>query len=290
MIVTGDRSAVEIARELDAIIAKKSRETVLQMVFLGILAGAYIGFGAVAATTVLGLAGTEPRMSAAMARFLAASVFCIGLVLVIIPGSELFTGNVLMFGGRDVKVRRVLANWLFVYIGNFLGAALLAAAVAGSGLLGSSENLTPVGRCAADAAELKIGLGFGAAFLRGILCNTLVCLAVILALASRSVVGKILGIYFPITVFVLCGFEHSIANMYFLSAGLMAKGEFLSRFGAIWHNLVPVTLGNIVGGMVVILLHPGRWKRLGRALGGGADEEGDKAGDDRDETKVLPAG
>ncbi len=266
MIITGDRTAVEIAHELDSIIEKKAGERIPRMIFLGMLAGVYIGFGAIAASTLSGWANVEPKLSPALARFLGGSVFALGLILVIVPGSELFTGNVLMVAGlgRNVKARNVFLNWLFVYSGNFLGAAALAVAMYGTGLMFNADGtaLSAVGQWARDNTDMRIQMPVAQAFWRGVLCNILVCLAVILALASRSVIGKILGIYFPIMVFVLCGFEHCIANMYFLSAGLMAKGEFISNFGGMWHNLGPVTLGNIVGGLILVVMHPGRWKRL----------------------------
>jgi formate/nitrite transporter len=256
-----DRSGLEVARMLDGLVKKKCRAPVTEMLLLGVLAGIYIGFGAMGATTVTGLGGLPPALS----KFLAASVFCVGLILVIIPGSELFTGNILMVASlvnREVSATAILRNWSFVYVGNFLGSVLLALAIFGAGLLGTPEEPSAVGRAAAAIAEAKIDLGLFEAFLRGVLCNMLVCLAVILALASRTVAGKILGIYFPIMVFVLCGYEHSIANMYFLPAGLLAKGRFLADFWSMFHNLVPVTLGNILGGMLVVLLHPARAKRI----------------------------
>ena len=273
-----DRSGLEVARMLDGLVKKKCRAPVTEMLLLGVLAGIYIGFGAMGATTVTGLGGLPPALS----KFLAASVFCVGLILVVIPGSELFTGNILMvvsLVNREVSAARVLRNWSFVYLGNFLGSVLLALAIFGAGLLGTPEEPSAVGRAAAAIAEAKIGLGLGEAFLRGVLCNMLVCLAVILALASRTVAGKILGIYFPIMVFVLCGYEHSIANMYFLPAGLLVKGRFLADFWTMFHNLVPVTLGNILGGMLVVLLHPARAKRILNPPrpGGAAPAEGEKA-------------
>ena len=252
-----DRSPAEIARVLDGIVFSKSRESIHEMLLLGMLAGIYIGFGAVAATTV----GAYGGLPTAVSKFLAASVFCVGLILVIIPGSELFTGNILMAVGLTsgrVSFRHVMRNWFFVYLGNFIGALLLAFVLFGSGLLGSSAEPSAVGANALKIAEAKIALLVSQAFLRGVLCNMLVCLAVILAIASRRVSGKILGIYFPIMTFVLCGYEHSIANMYFLPAGLMAKGAFGAEFVRMFHNIIPVTAGNIVGGLVVILLHPAR--------------------------------
>ena len=266
------RSGPETAEELVAVAERKGRMGIRPMLFLAMLAGIYIGFGAIAATTVLANADGLPQ---AIARWLAASVFCIGLVLVVLPGSELFTGNVLMVAGlpaRRVPLGRLLRSWGFVYVGNFIGSVLLALALYESGLMGTPKDQTALGQRAAAIADMRIAIPLVEAFVRGILCNMLVCLAVIIALSARDASGKILGIYFPIMVFVLCGFEHSIANMYFLSAGLLAKGTFLSReFWTIFHNLIPVTLGNIVGGLIVILLHPAQLGRFFRPAKGGPD-------------------
>jgi formate transporter len=290
MDITGDRSAVEVARELDTLIEKKAGERTTRMIFLGVLAGAYIGFGAIAASTVSGWAGVEPKLSPAVTRFMAGSVFALGLILVIVPGSELFTGNVLMVAGlgRKAGVGSILRNWTFVYLGNFLGAMALAGAMSGTGLMfdaTADDGLSVVGRWAGANTDMRIAMPMAEAFWRGVLCNMLVCLAVILALASRNVVGKVLGIYFPIMVFVVCGFEHCVANMYFLSAGLMAKGQFFSHFGTMWHNLGPVTLGNIVGGLFLIVMHPGRWKRLPN-ITGDKEEQALRAKRERDREKV----
>lgn len=260
-----DRTGLEIAEALDVMVEKKSRRPIHALVLYGILAGIYIGFGAVAATTV----GAYGDMPVGLTRFLSASVFCVGLVLVIIPGSELFTGNALMSAGLisgKVSTGRVLRNWGFVYLGNFAGAILLALVMFGTGLLGTSEAPSPVGEAAARIATLKLEIPFGQALLRGVLCNILVCLAVVLAISSRTTVGKILGIYFPIMTFVLCGFEHSIANMYFLPVGLLVEGKFLSGFTSIFGNLVPVTIGNVIGGIMVVALHPSRVERLWRRM------------------------
>jgi formate/nitrite transporter len=260
-----DRSASEIGQALDAVILEKARQPWLTLLLFGVLAGAYIGFGAIAATTVSAYEGLPVGLS----RLLAGSVFCVGLILVIIPGSELFTGNVLMIAGvlgRRLTLWRVLRNWLIVYSGNFLGAVALAAAMLGSGLMGSPDDPLPVGERAAAIASAKIALPAGQALIRGVLCNMLVCLAILLALSSRTTTGKVLGIYFPIMVFVLSGFEHSIANMYFLPAGLMASGRFATwaGFASMFHNLLPVTVGNLIGGSLIIVLHP---RRAGQILG-----------------------
>jgi formate transporter len=257
-----DRSGQEISKALDAAILKKSNESVQDMILLGILAGAYIGFGAIAATTVLAHAGDMPI---AIKKLLAGSVFCVGLILVVIPGSELFTGNILMTAAitdRKISLSRVAKSWFFVYLGNFMGAILLAWAMLGTGLLDDLQ----LGATSAQITKAKIAIPFGAALLRGILCNILVCLAVILTISARTVQGKIMGIYFPIMVFVFCGFEHSIANMYFLPAGLFAKGTFFSEFFSMFKNLIPVTIGNMIGGFLVILLHPARLRSLGKAF------------------------
>jgi formate/nitrite transporter len=265
-MTTEARSAMETAGELNAIIEKKGRLALYELILFGMLAGIYIGFGAIAASTVT---ANSQNLSPAVARWLAGSVFCVGLILVVIPGSELFTGNILMAAGLGIgKIGpwRLVRNWVGAYLGNFLGALLLALVVFGTGLMGTPENPSPLGKTAADIAAGKIALDFFPAFFRGVLCNTLVCLAVILSLSSRTVTGKILGIYFPIMTFVMCGFEHSVANMYFLPAGLLAKGELLSGFASMFNNLIPVTLGNIVGGLSVILLHPARVRQFTRAM------------------------
>lgn len=264
-MVLDDHAAPQIAKKLDDLVEKKSQASIAEMLLLGLLAGVYIGFGAMAATTVSAFGD----MPIGLTKFLAASVFCVGLILVIIPGSELFTGNVLMVTGlvdRKLTMGKVLRCWFFVYFGNFLGSVLLAWGIFGSGLLGSSEALNAVGKTAIAIAEKKMELGVVEAFLRGVFCNMLVCLAVILAISARFVHGKVMGIYFPVMVFVLCGFEHSIANMYFLPVGLLAKGAFLSEFPRMFSNLIPVTLGNIVGGLLVVLLHPQRWRQLMRTV------------------------
>jgi formate/nitrite transporter len=272
-----NRLGLEIAKELDRIIAKKTGQSPVALVLFGILAGAYIGFGAAAATTVTAFEG----LPVALSKFLAGTVFCVGLILVVIPGSELFTGNILLAAGivdRKVGFGRVMTNWGLAYAGNFIGSVLLALLIFGSGLLGSPETPTAVGAAAVKIAGAKIALPFVQAFLRGILCNILVCLAVIMAVSSRTMFGKILGIYFPIMVFVLSGYEHSIANMYFLPAGLLAEGRFFAGFGSMFANLVPVTLGNIVGGLLVVVLHPARARRLARLLRSPKTDSSDASG------------
>lgn len=256
-------SPSEISREIASIGEKKADASVFELFIFGILAGIYIAFGSQVAIAVSSGGTLDPGL----ARFLAGSVFSVGLMLVLIPGSELFTGNILMSIGfieRKYSLVKVLRNWLIVYLGNLIGAIIIAKLVANSGLLAGSDGLTPMGQVAVNIAQSKMGLGFNEAFSRGILCNMLVCLAVIMSIASRTVTGKIFGIYFPIMTFVASGYEHSVANMFFLPAGLMAKGEFISGFFGMFTNLIPVTLGNIIGGLLVVLLHPKMEEHIGR--------------------------
>jgi formate/nitrite transporter len=232
------------------------------MVSLGILAGAYIAFGAEGSTMV-----AHDIASIGLARLLTGAVFAVGLMMVVIAGGELFTGNILITIGvlnRSVRLRSMLKNWLVVYFANFAGALLVAYLMYASGLWAYNSN--QVGVAVLKAAVAKTSLSFGMAFARGILCNWLVCLAVWMAFAGKDVVSKIFGIFFPITLFVSSNFEHSIANMYYIPAGILAKnmpavveashlGTKLD--GLTWHNflfanLVPVTLGNIVGAALFV--------------------------------------
>lgn len=256
---------VEISRAIRDISENKAKATIFELLLFGILAGMYIAFGASVATAVLS-GGT---LDAGLAKFFAGSVFSVGLMLVLISGSELFTGNILMAIGivyQRHSLVRVLRNWLIVYLGNFLGSIIIAGFMLHSGLLGHPGNLSDVGMVAVKIAETKLHLGFTEALCRGILCNMLVCLAVIMCISSKTVTGKIFGIYFPIMAFVACGFEHSVANMYFLPVGLMVQGEFISKFLAMFNNLIPVTVGNVIGGLLIILLHPKTGNRLARAF------------------------
>ncbi|KPK99220.1 MAG: hypothetical protein AMJ95_00290 [Omnitrophica WOR_2 bacterium SM23_72] len=258
-------SPLEMSKAISDIGEKKARESLFELFIFGVLAGIYISFGASVATAVL----SGGSLDAGVARFLSGSVFSVGLILVLILGSELFTGNILMTIGliyQKYSFGKVLRNWLVVYLGNFLGSMMIAWLVFKSGLLGNAAQLTPIGNVATNIADAKLQLTFTEALSRGILCNMLVCLAVIMCIASRTLSGKILGIYFPIMTFVASGYEHSVANMYFLPAGLMAKGELISGFLGMFKNLIPVTIGNIIGGLLIVLLHPKVEERIARLL------------------------
>lgn len=230
----------KIALLVESVGVGKAHLPVMQMFVLAILAGAFIGFGAAAYTAVM----TGADASFGPSRLLGGLVFSLGLILVIVGGAELFTGNALMIMAaveRKITLRRMLRSWGIVYMGNFVGAAGLAVVFGFSGLLEGAMGAT-----ATAIPEIKASLLPMEAFIRGALCNTLVCLAIWLTFAARSAAGKILGILWPISAFVLLGLEHSVANMYFFPQGWMV-GSNVTISDAL-SNLVWVTLGNIAGG------------------------------------------
>jgi formate/nitrite transporter len=254
----------EIARKAETIGAQKARMDFASLMILAILAGAFIGLGAMFATTVL--AGADGALPFGLSRMMAGLVFCLGLVLVVVGGAELFTGNTLMvmaLGAGEARLNEVLRAWLIVYLGNFIGAASTALLVflAGQHMAGDGAVAAVAMKLAAD----KVALPFARAFFLGILCNVLVCLAVWLALGARTTSDKVLAVIFPVSAFVAAGFEHSVANMYIIPLGLLIQdwgAEALSATahlpmqtitwpGFLW-NLVPVTLGNMVGGGLLV--------------------------------------
>ena len=253
----------EVAKNYIATGKSKVNTPIPKMIILAILAGAFIGFGGVGATTVA-VSITEPSLG----KFIGACVFPGGLTMVLIAGSELFTGNCLLtipLLEKEITVGGMLKNWVVVYIGNLIGGLLVGAGVAFSHQPSLFNNGMAVS--VLSTAASKCSMPFSDAFIKGILCNFLVCIAVWISFAAKEVVSKIVGLFFPIMMFVLCGFEHSIANMYYISSGLFAKtnatyvqaatdagvdltnltwGNFFSK------NLLPVTLGNIVGGAICV--------------------------------------
>jgi formate/nitrite transporter len=254
----------EMAKRAEYIGVSKAEAPFLKVFFLSVLAGAFIGMGAIFATTVS--AGTAGVVPYGVSRLLTGFVFCLGLILVIVGGAELFTGNnliVMAWAGRKVSTAQLMRNWGIVYIGNFvgsLGTALL--------ILWSKQYTFgggAVGVAALNIANSKSGLEFFQALVLGILCNALVCLAVWLTFSARSTIDKIAAIIFPITAFVAAGFEHSIANMYFIPVGLFIQAfdpAFTLQTGLeltnlTWsnffiNNLIPVTIGNVIGGTVFV--------------------------------------
>jgi formate/nitrite transporter len=222
------------------------------------------GFATVATT------GAAEAIGAGPARVLGGLVFSLGLVLVVVGGAELFTGNnllVMAWVARRLSARDVARNWAIVYLGNLVGAVTTAWLVYASGQYRTGDGA--IGRQALDTATAKASLDLGEALARGVLANVLVCLAVWLCLSARTVTDKILAIVFPITAFVAGGFEHSVANMYFLPVGLLIKDGAPASFwdgggvtpatygdldwsSAVVDNLLPVTIGNIIGGAVLV--------------------------------------
>jgi formate/nitrite transporter len=252
-----------MAEKAEAAGVRKAALSFLPLFALAVLAGAFVGLGAMFATTTAAASATLPY---GVARLLFGLVFCLGLILVVIGGAELFTGNnliVMAWASHKISTRALLSNWLIVYVGNFVGAF----GTAGLVFLGKqyAAGAGSVGAAALTIAVGKVNLGFVQALALGMLCNVLVCLAIWLTYGARSVADKILAIIFPISAFAAAGFEHSIANMYFIPYALLIKtfdpafavakkidlssltwGSFLIK------NLLPVTLGNILGGAVLV--------------------------------------
>ena len=254
----------EVARKAETVGATKARMSFLDTFVLAVLAGAFIALGAIFSTTVAAGGSDLPY---GVVRLLAGLVFTLGLILVVIAGAELFTGNnlvVMAWASRRVSTVRLLRNWVIVYAGNLVGALGTVALV----YLGKQYTFGhgEVGRTALTIASTKVSYSFVQAFALGVLCNALVCLAVWLAYGARSTADKILAIVPPIAAFVAAGFEHSVANMYFIPMGLLVKHDrgFLASLtdppdssGLSWgsfvtDNLIPVTLGNIVGGAILV--------------------------------------
>ncbi len=247
----------QIAERVETIGVAKARLPLLSQIALGVLAGGFIGLGALYFTLVT----SDANLGFAASRLLGGVTFSLGLILVVVAGAELFTGNnllVMAWASKRISTAELLSNWLVIYLANLAGALVLVGLVYFSNHW--QMNGGAVGVHAVKLAAAKAAMPFWDAFCKGILCNVLVCLAVWLALAGRSVVDKICAIIFPISAFVAAGFEHSVANMYFIPLGILLKdrvsvggAENLSWLG-LGSNLLPVTLGNIAGGGVMVAL------------------------------------
>lgn len=253
-------SPAQMAARVESIGVYKAHLPPMQMTMLGIMAGAFIALGAM--NYLFTLAQGLPKLVAAI-------TFCLGLVLVIIGGAELFTSNNLLamaWAQRKVTTREVLRNWIWIWLANLVGAVGTVMLAYLAGILHSVDM--NVGVQAIKIASEKAGLGFSEAFFRGILCNALVCMAVWLVFAARTVSDKILALLFPITAFVSMGFEHCIANMFIIPLGMLAAAdpaivaashatpEMLANLSAdhFCRNIVAATLGNIIGGSVLVAL------------------------------------
>ncbi len=257
----------EMATKAERIGIRKAHLHPVSMFMLSVLAGAFIALGAIFSTTVSAGAADLPY---GIGRLLAGLVFSLGLILVIVGGAELFTGNnliVMAWANRKVSTSLLIQNWIIVYLGNFVGsiATAILMYIAGQYTFGKGA----VGAAALATANAKTGLDFVQAVMLGIMCNALVCLAVWLTFSARTTTDRILAIVPPITAFVAAGFEHSIANMYFIPLGLFIKAGApaafwtnigktaadyanLTWYGFFVNNLIPVTIGNIIGGAVMV--------------------------------------
>ncbi|MFZ2406477.1 MAG: formate/nitrite transporter family protein [Methylobacter sp.] len=252
----------QIADRIEQVSVSKSATDPLRVFALALLAGAFIAFAAAFFTVVT----HDSNLGMGITRLLGGLAFCLGLILVVVAGAELFTGNnllVMAYVDKKITLKQLLVNWTVVFFGNLCGSlgVVLLIYLSGHWLMGNGA----VGAKAVMIANSKVNLGFMQAFASGILCNALVCLAVWLCFACHTVTDKILAIIFPITAFVTLGFEHSVANMYFIPAGILAKTnqEIMKIVGysidlsnlnlvGFIYNLIPVTLGNIMGGSVFV--------------------------------------
>lgn len=247
-------SPIEVARNFVEIGIHKVKLSIWKMVILGVFAGIFIGFAGIASTTI-----SATVENGSVARLLSAAVFPAGMAMVLVAGSELFTGNNLIIISvleKKIRLRSMLKNWIFVFFGNFLGAAFVAVMV----VYGHTPDLYG-GRLAeriVASGLSRVEQSFPEAFIRGILCNILVCIAVWAAFAAKKVSGKLLMSFWPVMLFVLCGFEHSIADIYFCIAGILTSAEYgisagnLNLASFLLKNLLPVTLGNILGGAGIV--------------------------------------
>jgi formate transporter len=258
-----------MAKKAEYIGISKSEMSFLDTMMLAIMAGGFIALGAVFATTVA--AGQSGEVPYGISKLLIGLVFSLGLILVVVAGAELFTGNNLImmaWASRKVSTLCLLRNWGIVYVGNFLGSVIIAVLMFYSRQYTFGEGI--IGTTALSIANAKVNLDFIQALFLGILCNMLVCLAVWLTFSARSTTDKILAVIFPISAFVAAGFEHSVANMFFVPMGILIKNldpAFTAATGLdlanlTWgsfliHNLIPVTIGNVIGGSILVAL--GYW-------------------------------
>lgn len=265
VVPTACDSPADIAKTCVGVAEKKAALTRPSLRVLSLLAGAYIAMGAIMSTVVTN--DLAVYIGDGLSRLVGGATFSLGLILVVLGGAELFTGNnLIMTTGllqKKISFRQVIQNWSLVYLFNFIGAILIVYLVFWSGIW--SFNSGSVGLRAVSIAVGKVSLSWSEAFFRAILCNWLVCLAVWLSLAGKDALSKILGIMIPVTAFVAMGFEHSIANMYFIPMGILLSGheiiktafepailQSLTWWGFLWKNLLPVTLGNMIGGIVFV--------------------------------------
>lgn len=260
------------AETLDALMKAaelKASMPLKRIIIFGIFAGVYIAFAGAGANMASFNLLANPE-TFGLGKILSGTIFTVGLMLVVLGGAELFTGNTTMIAAvaeKRITASSMLKNWIIVYICNFIGGVLIAFMVYYSGGLNAGNGL--LGAMTVKIASGKVNLEFGQALVSGIMCNWLVCMAVWLSTGAQTTIGKIFSIFFPIWLFVTAGFEHSVANMFFIPAGIFASGnelfvslsgvsqDILSNLnwsGMLINNLFPVTIGNIIGGSVCVAM------------------------------------
>lgn len=254
---------VEICDEIIDVYEHKAHYPILKSVLLGILAGAFIALGGFAAAV-----SSHSIDNFGLSKLVAGAVFPVGLIMILIAGADLFTGNILLtvpFMDGKIKLKMLVKNWTIIYLSNFIGAFLISMLLYNAGAL--DGNSFKIGGYALKVAINKASITPMKALFSGILCNFLVCLAVWLSFAAKDIIGKIFAIWFPIMAFIVGGFEHSVANMYYFSIGFLAKNnmdyansfqitqeklDHLNLMDVIFNNMIPVTIGNIIGGGILI--------------------------------------
>ena len=249
------KSPVDTAKAISGTAGAKNSANIVNVILLSFLAGAYIAFGGLLA--VVASAGMlKAGAPIGLEKFVFGAVFPVGLIIVVLAGSELFTGNVMFMtlGVLDgtADIGGLAKNWVISWIFNFVGALFVAYVLAFMGGIVPADPTNAIAAKAIAVSEGKVKLDFLTAMIRGIGCNWLVCLAVWLANASDDIIGKIFGIWFPIMAFVAIGFEHSVANMFFIPLGIFLKAPGVTWANCITANLIPVTLGNIVGAAIFV--------------------------------------
>lgn len=247
----------------------KSKMPLKRLIIFGIFAGVYIAFAGAGANMASFNLLANPE-TFGLGKILSGTIFTAGLIMVVLGGAELFIGNTTMLAAvvhRRITLSSMLKNWVIVYICNLIGGVLIAVMVSYSGGLGAGDGM--LGAMTVRIAAGKVNMNFGQALVSGIMCNWLVCMAVWLSTGAQTTVGKIFSIFFPIWLFVTAGFEHCVANMFFIPAGIFAKeselflsisgigSEDLSNLtwgGMLVNNMLPVTVGNIIGGAVCVAM------------------------------------
>jgi len=249
-------SMKEFAEKISSLGIKKANTESWQLCLLGALAGLYISLGGL---------GYLVALSSGCGKLPAAIVFCSGLIMVVIAGAELFTGNIIMIVGTmtgHYSPMKLLKNWTIVYVANLLASLMMVWMVVNGGMIETGGVINELGEYAAKIADIKMSRTFMNYLIRGFFCNMLVIIAYIMATLAKDIVSKVVCIIFPTALFVLCGFEHCVANMFLIPLGMWSQGATLMEMTAMTQNLIPVTIGNVFGGIFILIAHPNRIRQL----------------------------